>query len=64
MADDDEDVAAKLSRVEDKLDSLTARLARQPMTAAQAAAEARQNIARGIAAKAAERETANGGGAA
>jgi hypothetical protein len=64
---DDDFTVAALSRLEEKIDGLEKRLAEQaPMTPVRAAAEARENMARDYAAKAADREAAKaakGGGA-
>jgi hypothetical protein len=56
---DDEFTVAALSRLEEKIDGLEKRLAQQaPMTPVRAAAEARENMARAFAEKAAERDAA------
>jgi hypothetical protein len=55
----DDDAQATLDRLEAKIEGLEERLAQQaPMTPGRAAAEARQAMARGYEAAAAEREQA------
>ncbi len=61
----DDEMAETLGRLEQKIDSLESRLARQSMTPGQRAAEARAAMRRGYEQSAREREeSAEGGGAA